>query len=127
MSSARPDVSVVVCHHVDQLWKRCFESLATSTWVTFELIVVSSDPQLAWRGEWFSVIHSTEGPAQKRNLGAAMAKADTLVFLDDDIEVSPYCLWELWKFLQETPRCGMAFAKIRNMERRVELEDQRVA
>ena len=70
------------------------------------------------------VIYGKEqGPAHKRNVGTVSTRAPFVVFLDDDVEVSPYCLYELWQGMLERPKCGMAFAKIYNMERRDEFDD----
>src|SRR3990167_2506902 len=118
-----PKLSVIVCHHQGELWRGCFESLAQSGGVDFELIVVSSAPSESWAGEWFTVISEPGGPAHKRNVGARCAKGELLVFLDDDTEVSPYTLHNFWLGFQAIPTAEMLFARIYNMERRSELDD----
>ena len=123
MPDAVPTISVVVCHHHGALWQGCFETLAQSVGVTFELIVVSSNPPPEWTGEWFTVLHDTGGPAHKRNVGVQHSRGEYLVFLDDDTEVSPYMLYNFWRGFQELPTAGMLFARIYNGERRSELDD----
>ena len=123
MSDAVPTLSVIVCHHTGTLWQGCFETLAQSVGVSFELIVVSSNPPPEWAGEWFTVLHDTGGPAHKRNVGVQHSHGEYLVFLDDDTEVSPYLLYNFWRGFQELPTAGMLFARIYNGERRSELDD----
>lgn len=118
------DVSVVVCYHGGDLLKRCLQSLATSQGVTFETLLITSVDQW-WNepGIGLSVYWEQGGPAHKRNEGVRHAKADTIVFLDDDVEVSPFTLYHLWQGLKERPQAGMLFSRIYNMERREELDD----
>ena len=119
---APPQVSVIICHHAGDLLRRLLDSLLTSTGVTYETIIVSSIP-LPHLPEDIRVIDDTGEPAHKRNRGAQAATSPYLIFLDDDLEVSPYCLYELWRWAQLHPACAMAFAHIRNMERRQEFDD----
>jgi hypothetical protein len=116
-----PRVSVVICHHVSRLIDRCLQSVADSQGVEAEVLVITSDP--TYLNDAVTVYFLDDGPAGKRNFGASKSHAETIIFLDDDLEVSPFCLYELWRFLAETPQCGMAFARIRNMARRYELDD----
>ena len=95
--------------------------MADSQGVDAEVLVITSDR--TYLNDEVKVYFLEDGPAGKRNYGVSKCHADTIIFLDDDLEVSPFCLYELWKFVAETPRCGMAFARIRNMERRYELDD----
>ena len=104
-----------------RLIDRCLQSVADSQGVDAEVLVITSDP--TYLNDAVKVYFHDDGPAGKRNYGVLKSHADTIIFLDDDLEVSPFCLYELWKFLEETPRCGMAFGKIRNMARRYELDD----
>jgi len=116
-----PFVSVIICHHTQRLVDRCLRSVADSQGVDAEVLVITSDR--TYLNDEVKVYFLEDGPAGKRNYGVSKCHADTIIFLDDDVEVSPFCLYELWKFISETPRCGMAFARIRNMERRYELDD----
>lgn len=117
----KPEVSVVICHHRGDLILRCLESVYKSEGVTYDVLVISSDETFAHpRATVYTV---SGGPAHKRNVGVSRSRGDVLVFLDDDVEISPYCLYELKQFLEEHPECGMAFGKIYNMERRTEFDD----
>lgn len=97
------------------------DSVETSQGVSYDVIIVTSDPTYQYRTA--QVLVDTEGPAQKRNVGTHASQAPYLVFLDDDLEISPFCLYELWHWMEEHRRCGMAFGKILNMERRKEFDD----
>ena len=82
--------------------------------MTAEVFVITSDT--TFDHPQATVLYDTGGPAHKRNVGTLRSTADTVVYLDDDVEVSPYCFYELWRFLEEHPQCGMAFGKIYKME-----------
>lgn len=115
-----PQVSVVICHHTGRLIDRCLDSVFKSEDVSYEVLVLTSDPTY----ENHAVRMWCEGgPAHKRNVGVRHSKAPYVVFLDDDVEISPYCLYEFCRWMEEHPRCGMAFARIYNAERRTELDD----
>lgn len=89
--------------------------------MTYEVIVVTSDR--SFNHPRARLLFDEGGPAHKRNLGVLSSLGRVDIFLDDDTEVSPYCLYELWQWLEDHPTCGMAFAKIYNMERRNEFDD----
>ena len=122
-------LSVVVCHHKGrELLKRCLDSVYNSKGVTFEVILVTSDSSLhhdTWLKEYpaLRVIFAEGGPAYKRNFGVQFAKGKYYAFLDDDVELSLNCLYHMWMFMEMTPKCGMQFTKILNMERRNEFDD----
>ena len=117
------DVTVIICHLTGmELLERCLDSIRYSEHIKYEIILVSSIPSINV-GEDVLVIHSTEGPAYKRNLASRFARGEYLVFFDDDVEISPYCLYHLWEFMETHPKCGMGFAKILNMERRDVFDD----
>ena len=122
------DASIIICHHKGTaLLQRCLAALAQSIGVTFETFVVTSadGPDLNWWQEGIGLrkLWEAGGPAHKRNVGARHARGRVLVFLDDDAEVSPYCVSELVSWLDHTPGAGMAYAKIYNAERRQEFDD----
>lgn len=118
MSSKKPDVSVIICNHVvGELLYRTIASIHAQKKVSYEVIVLTSSEELADVGlKGCIVIHSTKGPAEKRNIGAKLAKADYLAFCDDDVDLSDYCLYELHKGLSESPEIGMVYGKLWNME-----------
>ena len=118
-----PQLSVIICHHTGQLIHRCLDSVFESEGVQLEVLVVTSAPDFQTPWAAVMVLSVQGGPAHKRNVGVSRSRHPYLVFLDDDVEVSPYCLYELWRGLQEHPKAGMGFAKIYNMERRDEFDD----
>lgn len=101
---------------------KCLESVALSRSITFETIVVTSDPKYD-REDGPKVYFEKGGPAHKRNYGVERSRSSIIVFLDDDVVISPYCLYYLNEFLTSQPHAAMVFAKIFNMERRQEFDD----
>jgi len=122
MTIANTKLSITICHHTGrELIQRCLDSIKLSEGVSYEVIVVTSD--VTFETNEALVVHMDGGPAHKRNVGVTYAKSDYFVFLDDDVELSPYCLYELWQALETHPKVGMGFAKIMNMERREVFDD----
>ena len=119
----KPSISVIICHHAGDLIHRCLDSVYASKNSDFEVIVVTSDKTLTTPWAACRLIYAQDGPAHKRNVGVSQSKGEYLVFLDDDVEVSPFCLYELKKGLEDRPKAGIGFAKIYNMERRTEFDD----
>lgn len=118
MSNKIPEISVVTCHHTGEFLFGFLDSIFKSTFgfnVDFEVIVITSDEELAMKGiKNCLVVHNTGLPAEKRNIGARLAKGKYLAFFDDDVEVSPDCLWQLKQGLRQT--IGMTYGKLWNME-----------
>mgnify|MGYP001559050194 CR=1 FL=1 len=119
----KPVVSVVIPHHTGTLIHRCLESLTKQEGVTPQIIVVTSDTNFRTLDYHIEQLFSTDGPAGKRNFGVRFAKSRFIAFLDDDVEISPFCLYEMWACLKDNPKVGMCYAKILNMERRKEFDD----
>lgn len=112
-----PTCSVIIPHHTGRtLLQRCLTSVRASQGVSVELLVITSDPSYLSQEEDVQVYFLEDGPAAKRNLGVAKSHGEYLIFLDDDVEISPYCCYEFVKWFQEHPQCGMAFGKIYKME-----------
>lgn len=118
-----PGITVIICWHTGELLKRCIESLNHQTHVTFECYVVCDDHPPFELPSWAWILLSKDGPAGKRNLAASKAKGKYLVFLDDDVELSPHCLYQLKRGLEERPQSAMEFAKILKMDRRDVFDD----
>ena len=132
-----PEVTVIIPHHTGYaLLQRCLQSVLASQGVSFHVILVTSAPvteHQQFLSEFgadrrFTYWYEQGGPAHKRNYGVAHGgevQSTYVVFLDDDVEVSPYCLYEFYLWMEDHPRCGMAFAKIYKMEegRRDEFDD----
>ena len=129
LSESQKEISVIIPHHTGvDLLRRCLDSVILSECVEYDTVVVTSDNHFdfdTWLKEYPSVNFWFEagGPAHKRNWAVARTKSPYLVFLDDDVELSPYCIYELKKGLDEDQKRAMGFAKILNMERRDEFDD----
>jgi len=110
-------VSAVLCHHKGFLIEKAVESLKKSKHIELEIIVVTSDEDCMKRLENSGCVMVFErgGPAHKRNVGVKFAQNDNIAFFDDDIEVRPYAVYEMAKWLKE-PEVGMVFGKLLNME-----------
>ncbi len=113
-------ISVIVCHHQGDLIYKAIASLKESREVSFEIIVVSSIPNISLPG--CTIVHLYGEPAAKRNLGMKYARGNKLAFFDDDVEVKPDCLAELARVL-DYPDCGMVFGKTLNMEFRTRFDE----
>lgn len=116
-------MAFIIPHHTGRLIDRCLASVKTTVGVRYETVVLTSDRTYTTTEAAQYFVEG--GPAHKRNVGASVTRAPVLVFLDDDVEISPYTAYAFWRFLEETPACGMAFAKIYKMAegRRKELDD----
>ena len=121
--ASNPDVAFVVCHHTGRLIDRCLASVVQTVGVTYETVVITSDP--TYTTDRARQYYVEGGPAHKRNVGVTLTRAPIIIFLEDDVEISPYCAYEFWKFLGANPKCAMGFAKIYKMEegRRDEFDD----
>ena len=119
----KPLISVIVCHHVGDLLYDFIASVLKSRDVKIEVIIITSDEALALRGiKGCRIIHSTDGPAKKRNIGYSVANGEYLAFFDDDMTV----MRETVKFLLEAcdkRGIGMVYGKLYNMEHRKRLDE----
>lgn len=129
MAATTPDpvLSVIIPHHVGRhLLEKCLATVASSVGVSFEVLVITSDPTYyvpAPMEHWVQWYYVEGGPAHKRNVGVQHSRGKYLVFLDDDTELSPYTLYEFSHGFQALPQASMLFARIYNGERRSELDD----
>lgn len=115
MASSRPEVSVIVCHHRGDFIYDFIKSIFKSEDVDFEVIVMTSDEELAMVGIRNCIVFHNEGlPAAKRNAGARIARGRFLAFFDDDVTVDPLCLYHLRNTFEES--VGMVYGKLWNME-----------
>jgi GT2 family glycosyltransferase len=113
MKKEKPDISVIVCHHTGDLLFDFLKSVKKSVGVKYEIIVITSDDDLASKGiPDCLVYHSTDGPSGKRNTGALLSNSNYLAYFDDDTEISETCLLEYHNFLQTVPNTGMVYGKI---------------
>lgn len=106
-------VSIIICHHKHRLIDKAVDSLMKSKGVTLQIIVVTSDP--TYEDPRVRVVQVAGGPAFKRNYGVRFCEHSLIAFFDDDIEVRPWAVYYLAKFLED-PSVGMVFGKLLNME-----------
>jgi GT2 family glycosyltransferase len=104
-------ISIILCHHTGELIYECVKSIRKSKNIEYEIIIVSSDPELNIPDA--RIITSNEGPAEKRNLGALFAKGDYLAFFDDDTTLMPYCLYEMRNAINDEVK--MVYSKLLTM------------
>ena len=118
-----PEVSVIACHHTGDLVHGFTKSVTLSETQSYEVIVVTSDSELATTGiKDCTVIYCEGGPAKKRNVGGRIAKGRFLAFFDDDVEITVDCIEQL-KETFTLSDCGMVYGKLYNMEHRTRLDE----
>ena len=111
-------ISVIVCHHKGDFIYKFIESVKNSINVQYEIIIVTSDDELASNGiKGCYVVNNYGGPAEKRNVGARLAKGNYLAFFDDDVEINSDCLSQMLKHVI-SHSIDMVYGKLYNMERR---------
>ena len=111
------EISVITCHHKGDLIYGFIDSIKQSLGVSYEIIVITSDDNLARRGiAGCLVFNGPQMPAEKRNMGARLAKGRFLAFFDDDVTVDRRCLYEYQKAFDRLEKCGMVYGKLWNME-----------
>ncbi|HKU77343.1 MAG TPA: glycosyltransferase family 2 protein [Pyrinomonadaceae bacterium] len=107
------------------LWL-CLESLARQTVQIAEVVVVhcgsdsetlavTKDPR--WREAGFEVRyfhHPERNCARQRNFAIAQAKHDYLLLIDDDVEVDPHWVEELFKPIRNDPSVGATMGNLTN-------------
>jgi glycosyltransferase involved in cell wall biosynthesis len=115
-SVAGPPLSVVIPVRDDpEHLALCLGALAGSQGVEFELIVVddgsveSVSSIAAAYGAQFLRLESSAGPAAARNLGAAKAQFDHLMFIDADVRVYPQTLALVAARFREEPELAALF------------------
>lgn len=122
-----PKLSVIICTTCrHDLIKSCLLSIEAQTLSSneFEIIVVNNAPEA--NSEILSIINKLknlipihyaieyeEGLSPARNHGITLAKADILVFIDDDALAEPTWLEELLKTYCEHPDAAVVGGKIR--------------
>lgn len=117
MLSNKPDISVIVCHHVGELLYGFLTSLSKSTDVSYEVIVMTSNEELSLQGiKGCLVFHHIGLPAAKRNAGARIARGKYIAFFDDDVEIDPLCLYHLKDGIKSN--VAMSYGRLWNMEHR---------
>ncbi len=109
-----------------ELLRLCLESLAKQTVPIAEVVVVhcgsdsetlevTKDPH--WREAGFDVRYFHYGErncARQRNFGVEQAKHDDLLLIDDDVEVDPRWVEELFKPIWADPAVGATMGRLIN-------------
>lgn len=108
-------ISVVICHHQGKLIYDAIRSVIASDYELFEVIVVTSVPDLEFKN--CRTIFYPGEPAVKRNIGVRYASYPYIAFFDDDVEVDRYCLRELHAVCK-LDKVGMVFGKCLNFVKR---------
>jgi len=103
--------------------RRCLDSLAKQTVRVSEVLVVhcgddADTRELAAASGWgFDVRyfhHAEKNCARQRNFGVAQARFDNLLLIDDDIEVDPQWVEELFKPIWSDPHAGATMGRLVN-------------
>ena len=109
-----------------ELLRLCLESLAKQTVRIAEVVVVhcGSDSETLqvtkdtrWREAGFEVRyfhHPERNCARQRNFAIAQAKYDNLLLIDDDVEVDPHWVEELFKPIWADPAVGATMGRLIN-------------
>jgi GT2 family glycosyltransferase len=109
-----------------ELLRLCLESLAKQTVRIAEVVVVhcgrdsetlevTTDSR--WREAGFEVRyfhHAERNCARQRNFAIEQAKHDFLLLIDDDIEVEPHWVEELFKPIWADPQVGATMGRVTN-------------
>ena len=112
------EISCILCHHKGDFIYKAVESIKSSYGITYEIIIVTSDDELALKGiPGCFVVNNYGGPAEKRNVGSRVSKGDYIAFMDDDVEINSDCLLKMLAALK-TDSVDMVYGKLYNMERR---------
>lgn len=100
-----------------RLLSETVNSIQQQDYVNWELIIVDDgsnesewDSLIKLASERIQVLRRTDGikgPSRCRNLGAAAAKGDYIVFLDSDDIMAPWCLSQRMALLEEGPKTDL--------------------
>ena len=91
---------------------KLLESIQKQTRMPDELIIVDQSPDSISHllfanemGSRYAYVHSSEikGVSRARNAGIALAKGDVVIFLDDDVVLSPDCLEQMEAAFEANP------------------------
>lgn len=109
-----------------ELLRLCLESLAKQTVRIAEVVVVhcGSDAETLavttdtrWREAWFEVRyfhHAERNCARQRNFAIEQSKHDYLLLIDDDVEVDPHWVEELFKPIWADPAVSATMGRLIN-------------
>ena len=115
-----PLVSIVIptFNHAEYLYL-CLQSILAYTDVPFEVIIVDdcshdATPQLLSKIDNIQIVRNKENQEFIRscNTGARLVKGCYILFLNDDVIVTPQWLSRLVETLEQYPKCGAVGAKL---------------
>ncbi len=89
---------VIPTHNGGKTLTRCLQSLRRSETAPDEIVIVddaSREPVAAEFGARLVRLDKNVGAAKARNIGAREATGDTILFLDDDVELAPQAITAL--------------------------------
>jgi GT2 family glycosyltransferase len=125
-----PLISIIIVNYngIDHL-RKCLRSLQQSVFTSFEIIVIdngSSDGSVGFIQEEFKhltnlmivPLHYNRGFAIANNIASKKARGKYLLLLNNDTEIEPNCLGELFEKLENDDSIATAQAKILFMNRR---------
>ncbi|MBU2099760.1 glycosyltransferase [Candidatus Micrarchaeota archaeon] len=91
-----PLVSVVVCTIGAREIKNCIDSVLSSSYRNFELIVVDDGAKISLKPEGFVIVRQKhKGLTASRNTGIKNSKGKIIAFLDDDTKVEKNWIQEI--------------------------------
>ncbi len=116
--SDTPRVSVVIPHfNRARLLSETLESIHQQSVADWEVIIVDdgSEPEewaaiRAMESDRIRVLQRTngiKGPSRCRNMGAAEARGELLLFLDSDDVLAPWCLGQRLERVSQEPELGV--------------------
>jgi len=91
-----PFISVIVCTKGNRKIKTCIDSVLSSSYKNFELIIVDDGAGINLKPEGFILVKQEhKGLTASRNTGIKNSKGEIIAFLDDDTKVEKNWLQEI--------------------------------
>lgn len=104
----KPPISVIIpTKNSAGTLRRCIESIQHQSYSPIELIVIdneSSDATVSLAKQSGAIVYSFGNErSSQRNYGARISTGEYLLFVDSDMELSPYLIQECVTILEKTP------------------------
>jgi GT2 family glycosyltransferase len=133
-SNLQPSVSVIVLNYNGgSFLVNCIKSIVATDYENFEVIVVdngSSDGSIeiveaSVSDQRFRVIRNNKnvGYARGNNIGVKSSKGDYVVFLNNDIVVTPFWLKDITKVMEENINIGASQPKLLKYHERTRIDN----
>lgn len=113
-------ISIIIpCYNSGRYIREAIESVLTSSFFQFELIIVndgSTDPKTIEILESLNskdilvISQSNQGPASARNAGARVAKGNIFLFLDSDNVILPKYIEKAFSILSDNESVGVVYS-----------------